>query len=541
MANQYFCAHCDEAFTLERSSDDPRCPKCMRRGVVEPVNRDEAPRDPMRRWMVIPSILLAVAGIGYWLYSQSSVSLEATPPVRPLEPRELSAYLERDQIEAGGYASMFMLPSRVDGFPKELEAIADAINSRSSRWSLEQALRREVLTADATLAALGDDTQRQRYYPLELAVALTSLLRQHGVEAMVAEVAEFAGEEAPADPSGMLGYFVTAVYEGGSEEPSKYLDPWGGQTGAPVSAPRVLRDTEAIGAALGIESARVFSKSGDAGEALPMIETALRLDPVSPALRVVHATVLIESGGLPQALQELEAAVQLRPDAPRKLSKVQLSLAQAGLLRASGDTANAKAQLDEAHRLVTDIIEEWPRYGRAHLTMATIYLGLGENGRARFELETAQSLSADSPAVWAVWAQYHLATDDPIAAARKMGQAIELDPDNWQLRVQAVGVYRAAGDEDRARANADKALELIAPKRRNQLRDYLERLMGSGTLAGDAPKAATGAGDLELPDPTLGVSSETSQKEAGPALMLGDPSNLRLRDPDEELKLDLDD
>lgn len=541
MANRYFCAHCDQAFTLEESSDDPRCPKCMRRGAPEPVNRGGGARDPMRRWMVIPSILLALAGIGYWLFTASQVSLEPTPPVRPLQARELAAYLERDQIEAGNYAAMFALPSKVDGFPEDPEAIADAINGRTLRWSLEQALQREVLTAGATLAALADETERKQYYPLELATALTALLRQRGVNAMVAEVSEFAGEKAPADPSGMLGYFVTAIYEEGAEEPSKYLDPWGGRTAAPATAPRVLRDTEAIGAALGTESAHVLATSGNAGEALPMIETAIRLDPVSPALRVVHATVLIESGGLPQALQEIDAAIQLRPDAPRRLSKLQLGLAQAGQLRASGDAAGAEAQLDEANRLVTDIIEEWPRYGRAHLTLATIYLGLGQNERARVELETARSLSADSPAVSAVWAQYHLATDDPIAAAGKMGRAIELDPENWQLRVQAVGVYLAAGDEDRARANANKALEQIAPNRRDQLRNYLEQLLGPGALSGDAPKAPPSAVDLELPDPTLGAPADASKKDGEPALMLGDPSDLRLRDPDEKLKLDLED
>ena len=110
-----------------------------------------------------------------------------------------------------------------------------------------------------------------------------------------------------------------------------------------------------------------------------MIETALQLDPVSPSLRVVHATVLVESGGLPQAVQELEAAIQLRPDGPRRLSKVQLTLAQAGMLEASGEQAAADAQFAEANRVVVDVIDAWPRYGRAHLALATVHLGLGDD------------------------------------------------------------------------------------------------------------------------------------------------------------------
>ena len=37
MATKYFCAHCDLEFAPEDPRPKPRCPKCMRRGGVEPV------------------------------------------------------------------------------------------------------------------------------------------------------------------------------------------------------------------------------------------------------------------------------------------------------------------------------------------------------------------------------------------------------------------------------------------------------------------------------------------------------------------------
>ena len=542
MAKQYFCAHCDEAFTPEEPSEKPRCPKCMRRGAVQPVAEAEPAPDSMRRWMVIPALLLAVTGIGYSVYQADAVSLEPKPPLRPLEPRELAAYLERDQVQAGAYEALFALPSIVEGLPAEPEALAKAINGRTSRWSLEQALPREVLTADAVLGETGSEGERQRFYPVELATALAAVLRQRGARAMVTEVSEFEGEQAPVDPFGMLGYFVVALYDTGSTEPSSYLDPWGARTNGSPLSPRVLRDTEVIGAALGVEAVRVFTKSGDANTALPMIQTALALDPVSPSLRVAHATILVESGGIPQAMQELEAAEQLRSDGPRQLAKVQLMIAQAGLMKADGDNASSAALFSEAKGKVADIIERWPRYGRAHLAMATLYLGLDELERARMELEIAQSLNPDAPMLWPIWAQYHLMTGDPITATANLSRAIELDPENWQLRVQAAGIYQRVGDSARARQEVDEALRLVAPSRRARLAEYLEQMLSpAAPSGGSAPTAGTGPNDLELTDPTLGAPTGKSDAEGSPALMLGDPSNLRLRDPDRSLQLDLDD
>jgi Tfp pilus assembly protein PilF len=342
---------------------------------------------------------------------------------------------------------------------------------------------------------------------------------------MVAEVWEFDGERAPADPSGMLGYFVTAVYDAeDSEAPSAYFDPWGGRGEVATSAVRVLRDTEVLAAALGTEAIRTFARSGDAVKALPMVQTALLLDPVSPSLRAVSATILVESGGVSEAVREFEAARQLRPDGPRELNLVQLHLAQAGMLEMEGQGQAAQSQWGEANRVVDDVIEKWPRYGRAHVVLATIYLGLNEPERAAVELEVAEQLNPDAPLLWAVWAQYHLAQSDPVTAGAKMRRAIDLDPDNWQLRLQAARVFQGVGEDEAAVENVAAALELVPPGKRPQIRKFVERMMGAGALG--------------VPDPSAPPSPEPAA--ADPALMLGDPSNLRLRDPGQNLQLDLD-
>lgn len=540
MSTRYFCAHCDHEFVPKEQGAEPRCPQCMRRGGVDLVKEVAPEASASRRWLLIVSLVIVAAGIGYGVYRSTTISLEETPPLRPLQARELSAYLERDQIRAGAYEAMMVLPDDVEGWPAGASELAARLYGESSQWSLDRSLPREVLTADQTFAMLEAREERVRLYPLELATAMTALLRERGVKAMVAEVWEFEGAQAPADPSGMLGYFVTAVYEStDAEEPSSYLDSWGGRGEVAVSAVRVLRDTEVLAAALGTEATRLFSARGDASEALPMVQTGLLLDPVSPSLRAVHATILVESGGVGEAVKEFEAALQLRTDGPRKLNLVQLYLAQAGMLEMNGQSAEAEAQFGEANRVVDEVIGEWPRYGRAHVVLATIYMGLDQPERAGVELQAAEALNPDAPLLWAIWAQYHLAQGDPIAATTKMKRAVDLDPDNWQLRLQAARVCQGAGDDEAAVEHVGAALRLVSPDKRAEVRRFVERMMGPGALTG-APDPTPGEDadtELDLPDPSAAPAQPAS---GDPALMLGDPSNLRLRGPGETLELDLD-
>jgi Tfp pilus assembly protein PilF len=521
MSSKYYCAHCNKEFVPEASEPKPRCPQCMRRGGVQPA-QEVGPQGQTRRpWILVVALLIVGAGIGYGLYVATTVALEDTPPLRPLEATELAAYLKRDQIRVGRYESLMMLNGELEGWPESAAEISTKMRSASARWSLERPLPRELLGADQTLAMIDSPEGRVNLYPLEMAAAMTALLRARGKKAMVTEAWELEGTGAPADPSGMLGYFVVAVYEPtNSAEPSAFFDPWGGGEVEPSSI-RVLRDTEVLAAALGTEAARIFARSGDGAKALPMTETALLLDPVSPSLRGVNATILLESGGVDQAVKEFEAAAQLRPDGPRQLNMVQLHLAQASILEMNGQKEAAEAEFNRGSRIVGEVIERWPRYARAHVLLASVYLGNDELERARLELEAAESLSPDAPLLWSIWAQYHLSVNDPITAAAKMKRAVSLDPDNWQLRLQAARVLQGADDDEGAKEDLSAAMQMVPPEKRADIQRFVERMMGPGAL-GDAPPK---------------VAEETPTE---PGLMLSDPSNLRLRDPGESLKLELD-
>ena len=187
----------------------------------------------------------------------------------------------------------------------------------------------------------------------------------------------------------------------------------------------------------------------------------------------------------------------------------------------NGQQDAAQAEFNRGSRIVGDVIERWPRYARAHVLLASVYLGNDELERARLELEAAEALSPDAPLLWSIWAQYHLSVNDPITAAAKMKRAVSLDPDNWQLRLQAARVLQGAGDDEGAKENLSAAMQMVPPEKRADIQRFIERMMGPGAL-GDAP------------------SPVAEEAPTDPALMLGDPSNLRLRDPGESLKLELD-
>ena len=98
MPTKYFCAHCDEEFFPEDSAGKPRCPRCMRKGGVEPVQQQLEPPSSSRRWVVVAAIALVVAGVGYGVYRSQTVALEETPPLRPNRRAKTRAKLVTDHL-----------------------------------------------------------------------------------------------------------------------------------------------------------------------------------------------------------------------------------------------------------------------------------------------------------------------------------------------------------------------------------------------------------------------------------------------------------
>lgn len=539
MADKLFCAHCDMEFVADEDGKKPRCTKCMRRGGVVRVSATDVPSGSGRSGLIPLALILVLAGVGYGVYRANTVTLEETPPLRPLEPKELAAYLERDQLSVGHFDGAFSVAGTGD-WPTEPEALASAIRERTTRWGLDRPLTRDVYTASETLGALSnEDGEKVQVYPLEAALAMAAWLREHGTPAIVVETWDL-GEPSPPDPSGRFGYFLVGIDEELTGEPSVYYDPWGGRGAVKPIEVRPLRDTEVIGAALATDAIRSFVRSANGAEALPSADTALRLDPVSPTIRGVNGTILIETGGVTAGSEELEAARELRPDGPRELNLVQLSLATSAMLQMAGEDAAAERELSAAAQTIDRVVDRWPRYARAYRIRAMMYFGIDQPERAREALEVAQSLDPSSASLWMLWSQFYLADGDVDLAAARARRAVELDPENWQMRLQVARVLVEAGDRRGAKEQTDAALALVPPSKRDELKRYLDDALSPTPSFGGPGGRPPQQGGLALDVPGISDAPGAPVSPQEPGLMLGDPSNLRLRDPDQDLQLDLD-
>ena len=510
----------------------------MRRGGVQVLAQSAPPKATRRTGLLALAVLVVAGGIGYGAYRANTVSLEETPPLRPLSDKELAAYLARDQLSIGRLNAAFALNGSGD-WPTEPRELASSLRARSSQWSLDRPLTRDVYTADETLGALSAEaSDKPPIYPLEAALAMAAVLRANGTPAMVVETWDL-GEPSPPDPSGRLGYFLVATFDDDGTEPTAYFDPWGGRGRVEPIEARVLRDTEVIAAGLSADAIRIIVRSGDGARALPLAETALRMDPLSPAVRSVHGTILLETGGVTAGSQELEAARELRADGPRELNLVQLSLATAAMMDMRGQAEAAEQQLSAASQTIDRVVDRWPRYARAYRVRAMLSFGVNEPERAREALEMAQSLDPSSAVLWTLWSQFYITDGEFDLAAARARRAVELDPENWQQRLQVARILLEVGEPEGAKAQTDAAIALVPAEKRADLQRYLDQAFGAGVDSRGGSVPAAGDFSLDLDAPSL---AEPASPPAGqdPALMLGDPSNLRLRDPDQDLRLDLD-
>jgi predicted Zn-dependent protease len=212
------------------------------------------------------------------------------------------------------------------------------------------------------------------------------------------------------------------------------------------------------------------------------------------------------------------------------------------MMQMAGEAAAADAELTAASQTIDRIIDRWPGYARAHLVLAMLHFGIDEPERARAELEVARKLEPTTASLAAAWAQYYLSQGDDAAAIVQAKKAVKLNPEDWQLRLQIARVLVEAGDDQAAQVQVQAALALVPSSKRDELEQYLARALGREPFGDQRSPTTSAPGDLVLPKPSIGDAPSASVPAPGdPSLMLGDPSDLRLRDPDQRLRLDLDD
>jgi tetratricopeptide (TPR) repeat protein len=554
---RWLCVHCGHRFAAAKEPD--RCPSCMRKGGLEAIAANETAKRPAWIAPVAVVALVAVVGGGYALWAKSTPDpVSGEVPLAPLELSELRGHLAAQNAD-GEHARLFEVDDAVEalaehatgGSPKaKAEALVEHVRARASAgafepWSLDTP-RESPIEGAPGVAAMLAETERAHLYPLEVAIVSVAALREAGVDAMVAEVWGYPGDRRPPDPSGRLGYFGVAVWDGDLEgDPSTILDPYLGRATEPEEGRfRVLDDVKVVAAFLGAQALHALVHENDSTAALSKVQRAIRLDGRSPSLRSVQAAVLIANGGIEQGVQELQAATQLRSDGPRRNNV-------AAVFMAMGD-------FEQANREVAAALEEFPDFAGAHATLGAIHLAQGETDLAETELQAAERLEPQTLILPMLWAEFHLRNGDQERAASYAQQAIERRPQDWQTRLGAARVFRASGRYDEMRREAHRVLELVPSAQREPMREQILALLGPTALeplddeeepAGDdsfdegddgdedlglgTPGFRLGSSLLGEGDPSSMGSSlfgdeEDEGDEGGPALMLGDPGSFRL-------------
>lgn len=558
---RYLCLNCEERFDHEGAK--LRCPKCLRVTGLEKIESAEAKTAAAAKnpYLVPGAIAVAVAlAIGGYAVWRSNAPETVTDQIHlePLTPGTLEAHFRRLHFEPGDLSTLLASNDAIEGFATRAahgrdgamaiaEGVQAAMREKASnrafvRWSLGVPREDAPMTAIDAYEAMREDGAAMHLYPVEAAAIAVSALRSRGVNAMMTEIYKFPGDQSPPDPSGQMGYFGVAVYEGDVGEGTPHLfDPWGGHESTPAEDDyRVLNDVEAVGAVLNVRALHLLVRENNPERALEVSSRATTLYPRSPAVRAVRGAILLVAGNPNEALAELESAQQIRADGPRR------NLI-AGIYMAREDVESAQREASAA-------LEEFPEYAHAHATLAAIHMANAEPDLAINELEAAEHADPDLYILPALRANYYAMQGNLERAVTEIAHAVEVNPD-FNTRLTAAQIYRQAGRYEDMRREARAVLELVPEGRREQLRAALVQRLGESAfedpiadddLTEEEIEAANSGEDFTLQAPSLdGVTPTAGTEEEelteeeieaaaeeesgdGPVLMLGDRNHFSL-------------
>ena len=161
------------------------------------------------------------------------------------------------------------------------------------------------------------------------------------------------------------------------------------RSGALREAERILRSAVAKWQTADLYEAlsENLQRQGRGGEAVKLLEEAVRERPEEQGLRFVLGAAYERDGELEQSLAHLRAALTTNPDNPTVLNFIGYTLAEHG------------RDLDEAEGMVRRALELKPGTGAYLDSLGWVYFRRGDNDQALSLLEQAAALEPDEPVI----------------------------------------------------------------------------------------------------------------------------------------------
>ena len=135
----------------------------------------------------------------------------------------------------------------------------------------------------------------------------------------------------------------------------------------------------------------LMASPGHLSEAIPYLETAVRIDPDSVPAHTDLGTALAKTGRLPEAIAQFQAAIRLAPDAPIPHNNLGSALTEAGRLPEAIAEFQTALRLDPAYDEARRNLAAAQAGGSAetHASRGIALLKAGDSSRAIAELESA--------------------------------------------------------------------------------------------------------------------------------------------------------
>ncbi len=161
---------------------------------------------------------------------------------------------------------------------------------------------------------------------------------------------------------------------------------------------------------------RNLIRNNQLNEAIPELESLLKLSPESGDLHYELGKAYFDTGQYEKAIPELRAGLTRAAKNPLKMTIL-------------GDALRKIDRTDEAVQVYEDLLKHFPRYGQAHSRLGVIFTDRDDFTRAHHHMKTYTKLYPNSPNAFSNFGNSMMKFGQFEEAASALQRAVDLQPD----------------------------------------------------------------------------------------------------------------